>query len=246
MRRNCITSTKNTLPDEKILDVFTTFIIIADSPNARMRSYGPTSLLNVGNKKLIDIQVLEIIKYFSNYEIILCTGFESDKINRYIKSRYKNINIRTVENQNYDTTNSCETLRLALNNITNDNIFILDGNLIFDGKVFINDHKKSYILFETDNASLEVGMNINENGNTEHVGFGAINYWSEIIYLNEPPIINAFTKHLMNSNFKRKFIFEAINSIVNSRINITAVKNENSVYKIQGVKYYHNIKGFKK
>ena len=31
MRRNCITSTKNTLPDEKILDVFTTFIIIADS-----------------------------------------------------------------------------------------------------------------------------------------------------------------------------------------------------------------------
>ena len=143
MRRNCITSTKNTLPDEKILDVFTTFIIIADSPNARMRSYGPTSLLNVGNKKLIDIQVLEIIKYFSNYEIILCTGFESDKINRYIKSRYKNINIRTVENQNYDTTNSCETLRLALNNITNDNIFILDGNLIFDGKVFINDHKKS-------------------------------------------------------------------------------------------------------
>lgn len=242
MRRNCITQTKNK-PSNNSDESLTSFIIIADSPNPRMRSYGPISLLSINNTKLIDIQIKEILKYFNNYEIILCTGFESDKITRYIKAKYKGVNIRTVENQYYEDTNSCETLRLALNNINNDNIFILDGNLIFDGKIFLNKEKKSYTLFETDNHTLEVGININENGYTEHVGFGASNYWTEVLYMNDRNVINAFSKHLSSGNFKKKFIFEALNSLINNKVNIVALKNEKSVYKIQGVKYYHEIKG---
>jgi len=241
MRRNCITQTKNKSSNDS--EALTSFIIIADSPNARMRSYGPTSLLSINNTKLIDIQIKEIAKYFKNYEIILCTGFESDKITKYIKTKYKGLNIRTVENQYYEHTNSCETLRLALNNINNDNIFILDGNLIFDGKIFLNKINKSYILFETNNHTLEVGININEDGYTEHVGFGASNYWSEILCMNEQSVINAFSKHLSSGSFKKKFIFEALNSLINNKVNIAALKNKKSVYKIQGVKYYHEIKG---
>lgn len=242
MRRNCITQTRNkSLENDN--EPLTSFIIIADSPNPRMRSYGPTSLLSINNTKLIDLQIKEIAKYFKNYEIILCTGFESEKITRYIKNKHKGINIRTVENQHYEYTNSCETLRLALNNINNDKIFILDGNLVFDGKVFLNKTKKSYVLFENNNDTLEVGININEEGYTEHVGFGASNYWSEILYMNEQNVINAFSKHLSCDTFKKKFIFEALNSLINNKVNIAALKNESSVYKIQGVKYYHEIKG---
>lgn len=242
MRRNCITQTKNKPSDNNNEDL-TSFIIIADSPNPRMRSYGPISLLNINNTKLIDLQIKEISKYFKNYEIILCTGFESDKIARYIKNKHKDVNIRTVENQNYENTNSCETLRLALNNINNDSIFIIDGNLIFDGKILLKEIKKSYVLFENNNDTLEVGINVNENGYTEHVGFGASSYWSEILFINEQSVINTFSKHLSTGCFKKKFIFEALNTLINNKVNILALKNNKSVYKIQGVKYYHEIKG---
>lgn len=245
MRKDCITQTKGKSHENNIYDK-TSFIIVADSPNARMKSYGPTSLLNINNQKLIDIQLQQITKYFKQYEIILCTGYESDKITRHIKYKHKDINIRTVENQNYQDTNSCESLRLALNNINNNKVFILDGNLIFDGKVFTQDIQKSYMLFETKNKTLEVGININEQGYTEHIGFGAMNYWSEILYLHETNILNNFCKCISNVTFKKKFIFEAINSMISNRAKIAAVKNTNSVFKIQGVKYYHQIKGDKK
>ena len=137
-------------------------------------------------------------------------------------------------------------MRLALNNINNDKVFILDGNLIFDGKVFTQDIKKSYMLFEEKNKTLEVGININEQGYTEHIGFGANNYWSEILYLHESNLINNFCKCISNGNFKKKFLFEAINALIGNRAKIVAVENKNSVYKIQGVKYYHEIKGEKK
>ncbi len=246
MRRDCVTKTKVSESDIKMVEKLTSFILIADSPNPRMRSYGPTSLLNIKESRLIDIQVSEIIKYFKNYEIILCTGFEADKITRYIKTKYKDINIRTVENQQFEETNSCETLRLALNNINNDHVFILDGNLIFDGEILINNINKPYILFEPENKTLEIGININERGYTEYMGYGASNYWSEIIYLNDANVINSLSRHLSVNNFKRKFIFEAINSLIGSRLNLTAIKNDKSVYKILGVKYYHKIKGNKK
>jgi hypothetical protein len=245
MRRDCVTKAKVSESEQEMVEELTSFILIADSPNPRMRSYGPTSLLNIRESRLIDMQIAEILKYFKNYEIILCTGFESDKITRYIKSKYKNINIRTVENQQFEETNSCETLRLALNNINNDSIFILDGNLIFDGKILLNNINKPYILFEPENKTLEIGININERGYTEYMGYGASNYWSEIIYLNDATIINSLSRHLSVNNFKRKFIFEAINSLIGSRLNLTAIKNDNAVYKILGVKYYHQIKGNK-
>ncbi len=247
MRRNCVTQAK---PEsgERLVEELTSFVIVADTPNPRMRSYGPPSLLNIHNHKLIDLQIKEISKYFGNYEILLCTGFESEKITRYIKSKHGDKNIRTVENQNYTETNSCETLRLALNNTNNNNIFILDGNLLFDGKVFLNTNcknNKSYTLFEQNNSTLEVGININENGYAEYIGFGAMNFWAEILYLNETSIINSFSKHLANVSSKRKFIFEIINNLISSRVNLVAVENYTAVYKIQGVKYYHRIKGEK-
>ena len=246
MRRDCIVKPKVNTEDPVLVQEKKSFIIIADSPNLRMKSYGPTSLLNIQSNKLIDIQIKEISKNFNNYEIILCTGYESDRITRYIKQKHKNLNIRTVENQNYENTNSCESLRLALNNLNNNNVFIMDGNLIFDGKILLNKIKKSYILFETNNKTLEVGVNVNRNGYAEHIGFGASKYWSEIIYLHESNVINNLSRFLSNDKYKKRFVFEAINAIINSRVSITAIENKKSVYKIQGVKYYHEIKGLKK
>ena len=248
MRRNCITKTKNESKssDKSEDDCLITFIIIADRPNARMRSYGPTSLLSIKNVKLLDLQIVEILKAFPKYEIILCTGFESDKVSRYIKSKYQNINIRIVENQDYENTNSCESLRLALNNTSNNSVFIVDGNVIFNSDTFkYGDYNKSCILFEEENPTLDIGININEKGCAEYIGFGASKRWSEICFLNKDTYLNSLIRHLSQNNFKKKFMFEAINAIINNKSEIKAVQNEKKVYKIQNIKNYHNIKGFK-
>lgn len=247
MRRNCITKTKNDQTDRgDQASRLITFIIIADTPNTRMRSYGPTSLLSIKNAKLLDLQIKEIVQAFPTYEIILCTGFESDKVSRYIKSKYNEINIRIVENQDYENTNSCESLRLALNNTSNDAVFIVDGNIIFNSSTFKhNEENKSYILFEENNPTLDIGININEKGCAEYIGFGASKCWSEICFLNKDIYLNSLIRHLSQNNFKKKFVFEAINAIINSKSEIKAIENQKQVYKIQNIKNYHNIKGEK-
>ena len=121
---------RTTSVKSKQVEDLVTFIIIADSPLHRMKSYGPVSLIQINKEKLIDYQIKSIKKSYKNYEIILCLGFESMKVEKYIRVKHKNINIRIVENQTYNQTNSCESLRIALNNTQNNKIFIIDLNRI--------------------------------------------------------------------------------------------------------------------
>ena len=133
MKKNqCVTKAKKQ-KTEKCKELVSC-ILLADLPGYRMKSYGPTSLLPVKKARLIDHQIKAIRNAFEKIEIIICTGFESEKINKYIRTTYSDINVRVVENQLFTQTNSCESLRLALNNINNKNLFIIDGSLLFTNK----------------------------------------------------------------------------------------------------------------
>lgn len=249
--KRCITSTKAVSKKETLVTqnkTFSTIILLCDTPGYRMKSYGPPSLLQIhGEKKLIDIQIECIKKYFANFEIILCCGFDSDKICKYIKSKYKNINIRIVENQLFNDSNSCETVRLALNNTNNDKLFILDGNLWFSQEIFDqHDYNNSMVLIEKKQTDgFEIGVNINEKNNVEHFSFGAKHLWSEICYLSSHDIIDNLRKILCNPDYKNKFIFEALNELLNTRFDIVAITNRTKIKKIHNIKIYHNIRNIK-
>ena len=129
-KRKATTRTTVIKQSDKPSDELITFVLIADSPIYRMKSYGPASLMPINNYKLIDYQINSIKKSCKNYEIILCLGYETNKVFRYVKNNHKNSNVRIIENQNYTNTNSCESLRLSLNNTLNDKIFIIDGSII--------------------------------------------------------------------------------------------------------------------
>ena len=109
---------KVTKPKNKISD-FVTFIILCDIPGYRMKSYGPSCLLQIGNHRLIDLQLKNIQSLFENYEIILCIGFDAELTIKYIRQKHNDQNIRIIENQLYEKYNSCESLRLSLNNTNN-------------------------------------------------------------------------------------------------------------------------------
>lgn len=221
-----------------------TFVILADSPGYRMKSYGPSSLISFNRKKLIDIQIQSITTTFTNFEIILCCGFDIDKVYRHIKTNYSHINIRIVENQIYNNSNSCESARIAINNTNNNKIFIIDGNLMLNNVVFDTiETKESYVYAEKYACeNLHVGINVNEHNNVEHFSYGAYLTWSEILFLHNKDIIESFRKVINNIDFKNKFIFEALNELIKQDYIIKYIVNENKIRKVNNIKTYHEIK----
>ena len=107
MRRNTnfITSPREKASGERV-DDFVSIILLSENCGYRMKSYGPIPLLKIGGKCLIDTQIEEIQSVFSEFEIILCSGFGSTKIAKYIREQYPALNIRIVENQLYEYSNS--------------------------------------------------------------------------------------------------------------------------------------------
>jgi hypothetical protein len=229
-------------PEEK--NDLITIVLLCDLPGYRMKSYGPTSLIKIDEKYLIDIQINAIKKCFSNYEIIICLGFESDKIAKYLRSKYKNLNIRLVENQIYNHCNSCEGIRLGINNTFNDKILIVDGNLIFNHKILsLTDTKQSCAITEKyPSENLEIGININGSNNAQHFSFGAYKTWSEIFFLYGNEQIDLLRKFLNHADSKKKFSFEAINEIIKNEHKILCIENKIPIYKINNIKTYHSIR----
>lgn len=218
-------------------------ILLCDLPGYRMKSYGPASLIKINNKYLIDLQIEAIKKTFKNYEIIICLGFDSDKIGKYIRKKYKHLNIRLVENQLYSHCNTCESIRLSLNNTFNEKIIIIDGNLLFNNKILsLLDINQTCVLTEKyPSENLEIGINIIDN-KAQYFSFGAYKTWSEIIYICNNEIIELLRKFLSNQESKKKFSFEAINDIIKYQYSILCIENKTRIYKINNIKTYHSIK----
>lgn len=229
---------------EIIKDNLITAIILCDLPGYRMKSYGPASLIKVNKKLLIDLQIEYITKRFPKYEIIICVGFDAEKISKYIRSKYNNLNIRIVENQIFSSCNSCEGVRIALNNTFNDKILIIDGSLLINKKVLnlLDESKTCAIVEHTPSENLEVGININKNQIAEHFSFGAYKTWSELVYFCGSDILDNLRKFLSHQDSKKKFIFEAINDLIRNNYSILCVENKFPVYKINNIKTYHSIR----
>lgn len=242
IKNKCITSPKAKKTISKNDDLVTV-ILLCDSPGYRMKSYGPTSLVSIANKKLIDIQIEAIKQTFPNFEIILCIGFDAEKICKYIKNKYINLNIRLVENQLFKNSNSCEAARLALNNTNNSKVILCDGNLLLNSNTLSMMHGvNSCVLIEsTPCVNLEIGLNIDEKNQVQYFSFGAYKIWSEIIFLDNYEIIETFRKIISGLEYKNKFIFEALNELIKTKHKLQCLTNTSSIKKINNIKTYHAI-----
>lgn len=221
-----------------------TVMLLCDSPGYRMKSYGPLSLVEINKTKLIDLQIQTIRSVFKNVEIIICLGFDAEKVCKHIRSKYLATNIRIVENQLFNSSNSCESLRICLNNTLNKRVLICDGNLVINPKYLqLIDTTRSCALFEKDpSENFEIGFNKNEMDIIQHFSYGAKHIWSEICFLHGKDIIEALRKILVNYDSKTRFMFEAINELIKMKYEIRAIQNPNKIIKVNNIKTYHSIK----
>lgn len=194
-----------------INDILVHIIIPSAGIGRRMKSYGCKSLLYVKNEKLIDIQIKSIKENIPNNDIILITGFDSERlINNSPKDIIK------IENEKYYENNVVKSINIGLRATKNNNhILILFGDILLNNKALeAIDFSRSCIIISNHMHEGEVGCNINDNGYLEYMMFDLPNKWGHIIYLTNKELM-LFKKIASNKISEKKFCFEIINDIIN-------------------------------
>lgn len=246
MKKYCITSAKRTKSIKKNNDKIEepiSVVLLYDAAINRMKSYGPIALFNIDEQtKIIDYHISFVYAYFTNPEIIVCVGSESEKIIKYVQTKYYNTNIRIVENQTYQDTNTCESLRLCLNNISSNNILLI--NALTLPKKITKIPNSSVMLYVTNNSKMsDIGANINENNKVEYMSFYAKNAWLDIMWISNKSIITTIKKILSQDSYKKKMWFELINEMIARKINIDYSMVNEEIVKIENLKQYKHSNG---
>ena len=191
-------------------DILIHVIIPSAGIGRRMKSYGCKSLLNIKNEKLLDIQIKNIANAIPNYEIILITGFDSERLMSQSPQ-----DIIKIENEKYYENNVVRSISIGLRATKeNDHILIIFGDVLLNEETLAKiDYQQSSIIISSYMSDNEVGCNINNKGNLEYMMFDLPNKWGHIIYLTSKEL-DLFKKNVWSKYKDKKFCFEIINDIV--------------------------------
>tara|TARA_R110002020_G_scaffold412253_2_gene621882 strand:+ start:260 stop:886 length:627 start_codon:yes stop_codon:yes gene_type:complete len=188
-----------------------------------MRSYGPKPLIRLdANQNIIQRQIKIIQNNFTNYEIVLVTGFESDKLMKNTPDF-----LIKVENENYEKNNVVRSIGMALRAATTDKIVIIYGDLVFNEEAISNfKFEQSCIMIDESETmgEEEVGCNICD-GSIEQMLPDMPNKWGQISYFIDKEL-SLLKKISWDKNKSHYFGFEAINEIIDRGGDFKAVSPE--------------------
>ncbi len=241
-KSNFITTPKSSPKKNK--KYFITVVLLSENHGYRMKSKGAIPLVDINGTILLDRQINAIKAVFQNFEIILCCGYDAGAVFEHVKEKYRNLNIRIVENQVYENSNCCESARLAINNTLNNKIVLCNGSvLLLAEHLRAIDLEKSSILIQAANKKLEdfsIGV-VSQDEKVQNMSLGVKEKkWLELCYLSTRHDVKALHGIVASLEFKNRFLFEAINEFIKSK-NLTTVEIE----KIKSYKI-HSIKSLKK
>lgn len=190
-------------------------VLLSENYGYRMKSCGPIALVKVGNRTLLEHQLEAIKSSFSNYEIVLCCGFQAEQVISFVQLKCAEHPVRVVENQIHQVTNCCESARLGLNNLSNNKVLICNGELMLDPRQLkkISLDTSCVLSQDTDLDNMDVGI-IQQKGRLENISVGLKeSIWSEILYLADRRAIASLKTFLASTEYKNKFLFEAISAM---------------------------------
>lgn len=188
-----------------------TAIILASIANDRMKTMLPVSLMMVDKQNtVLDSQIDSIRTVYPKCEIILVVGHDAQQV-----IDKKPANVRIVENTNYDSAGEIEELRLAINNVTTDNILLINGSCIFNAKALqhLRGHSSCTLVDKNNQIDKDSLGVISNNGRAENIAYGVQDKWCYISYLEarEHAILRKFISVRNRCNL---CLFEGINYIL--------------------------------
>ena len=220
-----ITGTKRTADNN-------TFIILSAGTGRRTKNYGNKSLMPYGNKRIIDHQVETIRSaYGANTDIVLVTGYMSDKVIRDVQG------LRLVENPFFDSTHIVESMRKGINACLESNVFFIHGDLIFS-QSFIKPPSQDNICVPIDrNSRLDkttVGVITNINS-VQNFSYGLPDKWSQIAFF--PKSVFNHIKSKLNDADNNMSSFEFMNELIKTNLQISYYESPKGK-----IKEVHSIK----
>ena len=149
----------------------------------------------VGDKTILDYQIENLQKFVSLEDILLVVGYKKE----IILEKYPSIT--HVCNDNYAETNTSKSLLLALEEIDNDDVLWLNGDIYFDGSLLtkIIGAKDSSVLVDNKKCGEEeVKYCVDSDGNIEEISKTIKNAQGEALGINlmKKKDLSLFKKHL--------------------------------------------------
>ena len=190
----------------------TVIAILGAGVGARIKSHEPRSLIKIGNKTLLEHQILTIYECFDTPEIIAVVGCNAERVIKKIRGK-----VRIVENQIHETTNTSESMRLAFNNSFKSNFLFMHGDLYFNAATLKNvDYSKSFVIIDTKQMihEKEVGLTIHNNISTIF-SYGLPTKWCQMAYITGKEL--KMLKSIFNKfdiTQKKMLSFEILNKMI--------------------------------
>lgn len=104
-------------------------IILSAGRGVRLNTEIPKTLINISGKEILG-RTLETLRYCGIKDITIVTGFKGHLIVDYImREEFLDLNIKTIVNNDWETTNNACSLQLALENI-NDDILVCNADVV--------------------------------------------------------------------------------------------------------------------
>lgn len=200
-----------------------TAIILVSEITKGMKSIGSKALLNIDNNiTILDHQIHHIKKYYNPNKIILCTGFDHDKIVNRTK-KYKNI--KYCYNEEFVKDNQVGSLIKCLKNFGSiiDNALIISNGIILFNKIKIETESATYFIDDINKKNaFDVGANI--IGTDGYLFYDLSNKWIELLFLNNTDLSKLKNNLNTTKNMNQLFLFELINFMKSSDHFIKFVK----------------------
>jgi L-glutamine-phosphate cytidylyltransferase len=123
---------KNSQPDT-LGDRVTTALMLAAGKGTRLRPVSdniPKCLVDVGGKPLLQ-RVIDALERHGFRRLVIVTGYRSELIEDFLKQCGTRLNVRTIHNAQYDSTNNIHSLWLA-GQAVNEPFLLVESDLVFE------------------------------------------------------------------------------------------------------------------
>ena len=191
----------------------TNFIILSAGENRTRGQSNAKSLFSINkDKKLLDVQIQTIRRYFKDAEIMFVVGFQSNALIEYVFEKYPET--RIVENKIYKTTTPLESLKLSLNCSSCGDTYVIYGDKYFDIKSISFDDKSYPVVVESTHESFsksDLGL-VYQNNQLKSISYGVKKKWGQIFYIPKV-LFHDFRQEVNSCNKKYYNIFDIINSL---------------------------------
>ena len=113
----------------------------------------PKCLLDINGKSILQRQI-ELLLSMGVKKYIITTGPLQDKIINHIKEKFPELNVVYTNNPKFESTNYIYSMWLARSEITDDDILLLHGDLVFEKSVVKKIVKQKISSVIVDRAAL--------------------------------------------------------------------------------------------